>query len=63
MAGSGAGALKGPGWDGAFLALDRFFHGEVAADPVAAANSPEAMEFSKTPWRPDGRDRDFWHCQ
>lgn len=48
MAGSGAGALYvGPGWDGALLALDLFFRGEVAADPVAAANSPEAIEFSK----------------
>jgi uncharacterized protein YndB with AHSA1/START domain len=48
MAGSGAGALYvGPGWDGAFLALGLFLRGEVAADPVAAAGSPEGMEFSK----------------
>ncbi len=48
MAGSGAGALYvGPGWDGAFLALGLFLRGEVAADPVAAASSPEGMEFSK----------------
>jgi uncharacterized protein YndB with AHSA1/START domain len=47
MAGSGAGALYvGPGWDGAFLALDLFLRGEVAADPVAAADSPEGLEFS-----------------
>lgn len=47
MAGSGAGALYvGPGWDGAFMALDLFLRGEVAADPVAAANSPEGQEFS-----------------
>ena len=48
MAGSGAGALYvGPGWDGALLALDLYLGGEVAADPVAAANSPEGLEFSK----------------
>jgi uncharacterized protein YndB with AHSA1/START domain len=48
MAGSGAGALYvGPGWDGAFLALGLYLSGEVAADPVAAANSPEGLEFSK----------------
>lgn len=48
MAGSVAGALYvGPGWDGAFMALDLFLRGEVAEDPVAAADSPEAREFSK----------------
>jgi uncharacterized protein YndB with AHSA1/START domain len=48
MAGSGAGALfVGPGWDGAFLALDFFVAGEVADDPIAAASSPEALEFSR----------------
>jgi len=48
MAGSGAGALfVGPGWDGAFLGLDLYLRGEVADDPVAAANSPEAIEFSR----------------
>jgi uncharacterized protein YndB with AHSA1/START domain len=48
MAGSGAGALwVGPGWDGAFLALDLFVHDVVADDPVAAASSPEAVEFSR----------------
>ena len=48
MAGSGAGALwVGPGWDGGFLALDLYFRGEVAEDPVAAASSPEAVEFSR----------------
>jgi uncharacterized protein YndB with AHSA1/START domain len=48
MAGSGAGALYvGPGWDGAFLSLGLFLQGEVSDDPVAAASSPEAQEFSK----------------
>ena len=48
MAGSGAGALYvGPGWDGALLALGLFLSGEVAEDPVAAATSPEGLEFSK----------------
>lgn len=48
MAGSGAGALfVGPGWDGALMSLGLFLQGEVADDPVAAANSPEALEFSK----------------
>jgi len=47
MARSGAGALYvGPGWDGAFLALGLFLQGVVAEDPVAAANSPEAREFT-----------------
>lgn len=48
MAGSGAGALYvGPGWDGAFLGLGLFLAGVEADDPVAAANSPEAQEFSR----------------
>jgi len=48
MAGSGAGALYvGPGWDGAFLALGLYLRGEVSDDPVAAASSPEAQEFSR----------------
>jgi uncharacterized protein YndB with AHSA1/START domain len=48
FAGSGAGALYvGPGWDGAFLALELFLRGEVSDDPVAAANSPRAQEFSR----------------
>src|SRR5882757_9112705 len=48
MAGSGAGALyPGPGWDGAFLGLALFLDGMVADDPVAAANSPEAQEYSR----------------
>ncbi|MFD9741876.1 SRPBCC family protein [Umezawaea sp. NPDC059074] len=48
FAGSGAGALYvGPGWDGAFLALALFLAGEIADDPVAAANSPEGQEFSR----------------
>ncbi|MEU8613361.1 SRPBCC family protein [Actinoplanes sp. NPDC048791] len=47
MARSGAGALYvGPGWDGAFLALALFLQGVVAEDPVAAASSPEAREFT-----------------
>jgi uncharacterized protein YndB with AHSA1/START domain len=48
MAQSGAGALYvGPGWDGALLGLGLFLGGEAVGDPVAAANSPEALEFSK----------------
>ena len=48
FAGSGAGALYvGPGWDGAFMALALFLDGRVADDPVAAASSPEAQEFSR----------------
>ena len=48
MAHSGAGALEvGPGWDGALLGLGRYLGGEAVEDPVAAANSPEAQEFSR----------------
>jgi uncharacterized protein YndB with AHSA1/START domain len=48
MAQSGAGALYvGPGWDGALMGLDLFLRGETVGDPVTAANSPEAREFSK----------------
>ncbi|HEV8192373.1 MAG TPA: SRPBCC family protein [Ktedonobacterales bacterium] len=48
MAQSGAGALYvGPGWDGALLGLGLFLGGEAVADPVAAASSPQAQEFSK----------------
>ncbi len=48
FAGSGAGALYvGPGWDGAFLALGLFLDGRAPGDPVAAASSPEAQEFSR----------------
>ena len=48
MAGSGAGALYvGPGWDGALMSLDLYLRGEVSDDPVAAANTPEAQEFSR----------------
>jgi uncharacterized protein YndB with AHSA1/START domain len=48
MAGSVAGALfVGPGWDGMFLALDLFLRGEVSDDPVAAAGSPEGLEFTR----------------
>jgi uncharacterized protein YndB with AHSA1/START domain len=48
MAQSGAGALYvGPGWDGALLGLDLFLRGEAIGDPVAAASSPQALEFSK----------------
>jgi uncharacterized protein YndB with AHSA1/START domain len=48
MAQSGAGALYvGPGWDGALMGLGLLLRGEAVGDPVAAANSPEAQEFSK----------------
>jgi uncharacterized protein YndB with AHSA1/START domain len=48
MAQSGAGALYvGPGWDGALMGLALFLRGAAVGDPVAAANSPEALEFSK----------------
>jgi len=48
MAQSGAGALYvGPGWDGALLGLGLFLRGDAVGDPVAAANSTEAQEFSK----------------
>ena len=47
MAGGVAGALYvGPGWDGALLGLGLYLDGHVAEDPVAAASSPEAQEFS-----------------
>ena len=46
LAGSGAGALYvGPGWDGAVMSLALYLDGEVADDPVAAANSLEAQEY------------------
>jgi uncharacterized protein YndB with AHSA1/START domain len=48
MAQSGAGALYvGPGWDGAIMALDLFLRGEAVGDPVAAASSPQAQQFSE----------------
>jgi uncharacterized protein YndB with AHSA1/START domain len=48
MAQSGAGALfVGPGWDGGFVALDLYLRGQVADDPVAAANSLEGLELSR----------------
>jgi hypothetical protein len=48
MAQSGAGSLfVGPGWDGGFLGLDLYLRGESSGDPVAAASSPQAIEFSK----------------
>jgi len=48
LAMNGAGSLYvGPGWDGAFVALDLYLNGVVADDPVAAANSPEAIELSR----------------
>jgi uncharacterized protein YndB with AHSA1/START domain len=48
MAQSGAGALwVGPGWDGGLQALGRFLAGEMADNPVAAANSPVALAFSE----------------
>ncbi len=47
MAQSGAGARwAGPGWDGGLMALGLFLAGDVPDDPVAAANSPEAMAFN-----------------
>jgi hypothetical protein len=47
-AGSGAGALYvGPGWDGALMALGLFMGGVVPDDPVAAASSPETVEFNR----------------
>lgn len=48
IAQNAAGALfVGPGWDGAFVALDRYLEGDVSDDPVAAANSPEGLELSR----------------
>jgi uncharacterized protein YndB with AHSA1/START domain len=48
LAQSGAGAMwAGPGWDGALMGLGFFLAGEVADDPVAAANSPEAVAFNE----------------
>lgn len=48
LATSGAGSLYvGPGWDGAIVGLDLYLNGVVADDPVAAANSPEALELSR----------------
>jgi uncharacterized protein YndB with AHSA1/START domain len=47
MAGGVAGALYvGPGWDGALLGLGLHLDGQLTEDPVAAASSPEAQEFS-----------------
>jgi hypothetical protein len=44
----GAGALYvGPDWDGALLGLALNLAGETIEDPVAAANSPEALRFSE----------------
>jgi len=46
LAGSAAGALYvGPGWDGALMGVALYLEGQVAEDPVAAANSPEAQQF------------------
>jgi len=54
MAGSVAGALYvGPGWDGAFLALGLYIDGVLTDDPRAAAESPDAIEYSK-------RSVDLW---
>lgn len=48
IAQNGAGSLfVGPGWDGGLLGLDLYLRGHVAEDPAAAANSPEAQEFSR----------------
>jgi uncharacterized protein YndB with AHSA1/START domain len=47
LAGSSAGALYvGPGWDGALMSVALYLRGQVAENPVAAANSPEAQQFS-----------------
>ena len=47
LAGGTAGALYvGPGWDGALLALGLYLDGELADDPIAAANSTEGQQFS-----------------
>lgn len=47
MAGSGAGALfVGPGWDGALLGLGLYLRGQAVGDPLAAAISPEVIEFN-----------------
>jgi uncharacterized protein YndB with AHSA1/START domain len=47
LAGGVAGALYvGPGWDGALLGIALHLAGEVTADPVAAANSPELQNFN-----------------
>lgn len=48
MAGSAAGSLfVGPGWDGALMGLGLHVRGEVVGDPVAAASSPEVIEFNR----------------
>jgi uncharacterized protein YndB with AHSA1/START domain len=48
LAGSAAGALfVGPGWDGALMGLGLFVRGEAVGDPVAAAGSPEVIEFNR----------------
>ena len=47
LAGSAAGALYvGPGWDGALMSIGLYLDGKVADNPVAAANTPEAQQFS-----------------
>ena len=64
MAGSVAGSIfVGPGWDGAFLGLALYLAGEVADDPVAAANSPEAQEYSRrSVAQLGGREHPFGAC-
>lgn len=48
LAQSVAGALfVGPGWDGALLALGLHLRGQSPADPLAAAGSPEVVEFNR----------------
>jgi len=48
IAQSGAGALfVGPGWDGALLGLGLHLDGQDVGDPLAAANSPEVIEFNR----------------
>ncbi|GAA3065038.1 SRPBCC family protein [Actinokineospora globicatena] len=47
FAGSAAGSLfVGPGWDGAVLGLALYLAGEIADDPVAAANSLQTQRFN-----------------
>jgi uncharacterized protein YndB with AHSA1/START domain len=40
------GLYVGPGWDGALLGLGIYLSGNAVGDPVAAANSPEVLEFN-----------------
>jgi len=47
LAGSSAGALYvGPGWDGALMSVALYLDGQISGNPFAAANTPEAQQFS-----------------